>query len=272
MDIAQLWITQKPIDKFLSTIVDEYFYLDTTLEELKLVGEEYMFPFPRITFGYFFNHPFLVTNHTQNQELSKDMIISRISTDHITVRPQSEKIKILGAHVQPYCLAYYTNEPIHQLPWLINTQDLFNMNAISFKNKINTISDPAQMFEEIENIFLENILIRDLSLITQLVRTIHQHQGQIQIKDLAIQFQVSERTIRSHFNKHIGCSPKEYIRLVKIRQIAFQMKHSNDSLSNITYENEYFDQSHFIHEIKNITGKSPGELKKEIHSFRFLQF
>jgi hypothetical protein len=48
------------------------------------------------------------------------MAISRISTNKITVEPQTDKIKILGAHVRPFCLAYLTMQQIKTMPWLIN--------------------------------------------------------------------------------------------------------------------------------------------------------
>jgi len=83
---------------------------------------------------------------------------------------------------------------------------------------------------------------------------------------------VSDRTIRNHFYDHIGCSPKEYLRIVKLKQIAIQLMHSKDSLTHIAYDNNYFDQAHFIREVKNITGQSPSQLKKEMPNFRFLQF
>lgn len=88
----------------------------------------------------------------------------------------------------------------------------------------------------------------------------------------ALAINVSDRTIRNHFYEYIGCSPKEYLRIVKLKQVAYELKHSQKSLTHIAYENNYFDQAHFIHEIKDITGQSPNELRKKIPNFRFLQF
>ena len=234
--------------------------------------EEFIIPFPRITFGYFFNHPFLATNHTLKKSVSVNMAISRISTHKITVQPQTDTVKILGAHVRPFCLAYLTKEPVHTLPWLIDTMELFQQTARDFQNKIDNCTASEQMFDEIEKVFLNNILVRDLSLIIHLIKLIDDSAGNIKITELAKQSGASDRTIRTQFDTHIGCSPKEYIRLVKLKQVAYQLKHSENSLTSIAHDSNYFDQAHFNHEIRNITGKSPSELKKEIPSFRFLQF
>jgi AraC-like DNA-binding protein len=271
MNMHDYFIIGKPINQFLSTLVDYYFHIDTPVNKLSLNGE-YIIPFPRITFGYFFNHPFLATNHTLNQSVSVNMAISRISTHKITVQPQADRIKIIGAHVRPFGLAYLTKHPIHTMPWLINTIDLFGKTATDFQQKMESCNKAEQMFSEVEKIFLDNILIRDLSLITKAVECIDKSRGNIQIAELANSLGVSGRTIRNHFYDHVGCSPKEYIRLVKLKQVSYQMMHSDESLTAIAYDNDYFDQAHFIHEIKNVTGKSPNELRKEIPHFRFLQF
>ena len=155
---------------------------------------------------------------------------------------------------------------------MINTVDLFKKIATHFQQSVDGCSKAEEMFDEVEKVFLDNLLVRDLSLITNAIGLIEKSVGDIQIAQLADQLNISERTIRTHFNNHVGCAPKEYIRLVKLRQAAYQMKHSGNSLTDIAYDNNYFDQAHFIHEVKNITGKSPNELGKEIPHFRFLQF
>lgn len=271
MDADCFFLTQKPTNQFLATLVDYYFYIDVDLEQ-GIPGQEMIIPYPRITFGYFFDYPFTATNHTRNQTATVNIAISRISTDKITVEPQSNRVKIIGAHVQPYCLAYLTKQPVSSMPWLINTTELFQETANAFQQRIERCRQPEQMFNEVERVFLDNILVRDLSMITKAIQLIEKGAGTIQINELAQQLGVSERTIRSRFQDHIGCSPKEYIRLVRLQQVAYQMRHSRDSLTDIAYDNDYFDQAHFIHEVKDITGMSPNKLRKQIPTLRFLQF
>ncbi|MBT30933.1 MAG: hypothetical protein CMO01_14840 [Thalassobius sp.] len=252
-------------------MVEYYFFIDVPVSEVDKQGE-YIIPFPRITFGYFFDHPFLVTNQVLNQQVEVDMVISKITSHKITVKPISDCIKIIGAHVKPFTLAYLTNTSLADLPWLIDTQELFKQKAASFKQKINACKTPAQMFAEVENIFLESVLVKDLSLITQAVELVEKHTGEIKLDELANITRVTSRTLRNQFYKHIGCAPKEYIKLVKLYQSVYQMHHSNNSLTSIGHDANYFDQAHFIKTIKHITGKSPGKLRKEMSAFRFLQF
>lgn len=271
MHIEKKFLTAKPHNHFLSTLVDYYFYINIPVEDFSSLPE-FIIPFPRITFGYFFNHPFKVTNLKLNESVSINMGISKISTNKIIVQPQTDRIKIIGAHVRPFCLAYFTKQSIYKLPWLINTKELFPKAADSFQSRVNSCTSAEEMFDEVEKVFLDNILIRDLSLITKAVELIEKNAGAIEVTELSNQIGVTDRTIRNQFYDCVGSSPKEFIRLVKIKQVAYHLRHSENSLTDIAYDNNYFDHAHFSREVKNITGHTPGQLRKKIHDFRFLQF
>lgn len=265
------FIIQKPFNFHLQSLVDYYFFIDIPISELKF-KEQSIIPFPRITFGYFFEHPFSVTNHSTEETIKAEMIISRISTNQISVKPLTERVRIIGAHIKPYTLAFLTNENISKMPWLIRTEDLFGKNAQNFKNNINKCKNSKEMFIEVENIFLRSILAKDLNVIIEAINIIDSQKGAISIATLSDKIGVSSRTLRNHFYKSIGCSPKEYIHLVKLKQSIFQMKYSSDSLTSISYTQNYADQAHFTNTFKNITGSTPKEIREKIPDFRFLQF
>lgn len=272
MDSSNDFILRKPYNLFLSTIVDNYFFIDIEVSHLSL-QPEFIIPFPRITFGYFFDYPFSVTNLTTKESLTLNIAISRISTQQILVQPTKDKVKIIGAHIKPFALAYLTKQPISNLPWLINTEELFGETAVKFRKAINVCRNVDEMFDQVEKVFLDNILIRDLSIITKAIELIETTKNEnITIKEIASLLGITERTLRNHFYEYIGCSPKEYLRIVKMKQVAAQLKHAERSLTDIAYDNIYFDQAHFINEIKKITGHTPSQLRKKIPHFRFLQF
>lgn len=251
--------------------MDYYFFIDIPVSDLKL-KEEHVIPFPRISFGYFFDHPFSVTNHTTKETIKAEMIISRISTQQISVKPLTNRVKILGAHVKPFALAHLTDKNISEMPWLIQTENLFGKNAQHFKRKVKKCTNSNQLFIEVENIFLKTVLTKDLSTITAAINSIEMEKGEISIAELSNKLQISNRTLRNHFYKSIGCSPKEYIHLVKLKQAVFQMKSSTDSLTSVSYDQNFSDQAHFTNTFKNITGSSPKNIRKNILDFRFLQF
>lgn len=262
---------QTPQNHFLQKLVDYYFFIDIPVSELAM-KEEYVLPFPRLTFGYFFEHPFLVTNHSKKKSETAEMIISRLSTDQISVAPLTDRVKILGAHVKPFALAYLTNKNVSELPWVINTKELFGKKAESFQKKIDTCASTKEMFSEVEKIFRNTVLVKDLSQIETVIATIEAERGRASISFLADTVGVSTRMLRNYFYKYIGCSPKDYLQLVKLKQSVFQMKNDPSSLTSLSYDQNFADQAHFTHTIKNITGRSPKNIREDLPDFRFLQF
>ncbi|WP_048506586.1 helix-turn-helix transcriptional regulator [Chryseobacterium angstadtii] len=271
METDQNFSIREPFNPFLASIIEAYFYIDIPVSKLSEVAE-FIMPFPRITMGYFFDHPFEVVNDTLNESKLIYNATSRISLNKINVLPATDRIKIVGAHLKPFGLAYYTKKNINSLPWLIDTEELLGNVAKDFFSKIHHLSNAQDMFDTLEDVFSNNIITRDLSLIKNAVELVEKCSGNTEIGLLSKELNVSDRTLRNHFYSNVGCSPKEFIRIVKLKQIAYQLKYSETSLTDIAVDNNYFDQSHFVHEVKNITGQSPSKLRKDIPNFRFLQF
>lgn len=271
MESNRYFTIKKPDNSFLSTIIDYYFYVEASVEELRF-QQEVTLPFPRLNFLYFFEHPFLITNEALGESIELNMVISRMTTDIITIKPTGDRVKIIGAHILPHGLAFFTKVPISQMPWIINTKQLFGNIAVNFEKKIAKCNSKEQMFYVVEKTFLDNLIAIKLPVVTPAIEMIENLKGDVFVNELAEIFKVSDRTIRNHFYEYLGCSPKEYIRLVKLKNVAYQMKHTEYSLTDIAHENNFADQAHFINEIKNVTGMQPKQLKKEIPDFRFLQF
>jgi AraC-like DNA-binding protein len=91
-----------------------------------------------------------------------------------------------------------------------------------------------------------------------------QSKGNISLKELQQKVQMSERTLERKFKQSIGVSPKLFSRIIRFQESMVQLrKRDYGKLSDIAYENEYFDQSHFIRVFKEFTGFTPLEFKKQ---------
>jgi AraC-like DNA-binding protein len=90
--------------------------------------------------------------------------------------------------------------------------------------------------------------------------------GEISIKNLAEQTCWSERQINRYFNQQFGLSIKAYCNILR-----FQASLPHIKQGRLFPQLNYTDQSHFIKEIKKLSGVSPKELFKNEND-RFLQF
>ncbi len=94
------------------------------------------------------------------------------------------------------------------------------------------------------------------------IQLVTDRKGIITVNELAERMKISERTLQRMFNENIGISPKKFAKIIQFQISLTQI--SQDSFSKLTdvvYENGYADQSHFIRNIKKITGKRPSQLK-----------
>lgn len=97
-------------------------------------------------------------------------------------------------------------------------------------------------------------------LLKSTVETILTANGQLSVDDLSKQTNINRRKLERSFSSAIGLSPKQISKIVRM-QTALKMMLSKDitSLTDVAYENEYYDQAHFIKDFKEFTGLTPKE-------------
>nr|WP_235985477.1 helix-turn-helix domain-containing protein [Spirosoma utsteinense] len=85
------------------------------------------------------------------------------------------------------------------------------------------------------------------------------------IKHLSASLGIDESTVYRLFLDHIGQSPKAYCQTVRFRQILTSLlAGSPDTLTQLAYTHDYFDQAHFGKHLKQVTGYSPGQLDQKL--------
>lgn len=74
------------------------------------------------------------------------------------------------------------------------------------------------------------------------------------------------KTFQRHFTKALGCSPTDYKRIARFRNALNAKIHSKElkSLTSISYETNYSDQSHFIREFRKLTSQNPKLFFREV--------
>lgn len=88
-------------------------------------------------------------------------------------------------------------------------------------------------------------------------------KGNVVLKGLQIELQLSERSFERKFKEYIGVSPKLFSRICRFQASLQQLRDKDFSkLSDIAFENDYSDQSHFIRAFKEFAGFSPFQYKQ----------
>lgn len=115
--------------------------------------------------------------------------------------------------------------------------------------------------------FVERFLLERLDdsktdkLITEAIKKIHLTNGDIRIRDLAESLYISNDPFEKRFRKVIGSSPKQFASIVRLSSIV-RRKPQAQKLFEIAYEAGYYDQAHFIKDLKRYAGLTPSEFFK----------
>lgn len=105
---------------------------------------------------------------------------------------------------------------------------------------------------------------QELSSIENSLSFLENNNEQMSISDIANRVGLNLKTFQRHFQKHMGCSPVEYRRICRFRS-SLTNKLNNTQLKNlteITYEEGYYDQSYLIKEFRKITNHNPKDFFK----------
>ena len=97
-------------------------------------------------------------------------------------------------------------------------------------------------------------------------RLVFASNGEISIKELSEKIFWNQRQINRYFSRQFGLSLKEYCKILR-----FQASLPHIKKGQLYPQLNFSDQSHFIKEIKQLSGVSPKELYKNEND-RFLQF
>ena len=151
--------------------------------------------------------------------------------------------------------------------------ELFNLSLslddIFEKGKVNEVEEKlALSFTDKQRIkVVEQFLLTQLKdietdkLVVEAVKLIYQSKGTIRIKELNEKLFISQSPFEKRFRKVVGTTAKKFASIVRFNSVLDKMKETK-TLTEICYENNFFDQAHFIKSFKKFTGDTPQNFKR----------
>jgi methylphosphotriester-DNA--protein-cysteine methyltransferase len=93
-------------------------------------------------------------------------------------------------------------------------------------------------------------------LVTAAVHWIEHASPDARIEELVRHIGLSQSALERRFRRHVGVSPKKFAALVRLKTILRLHAYGHD-FTSIAHAASYFDQSHFTHDFKRVTGLAP---------------
>lgn len=186
--------------------------------------------------------------------------VAGLKTRHQYVKMTGEVL--LAVRFKPSGLYRFTDIPLTDtINQSIPTEYLFGSDIQRLEEQLLGAVDHLQQIELINDYFV-NKLIRskrnENELFDYITNRIVQSNGRVKINDMSVELNVSIKTIERRFQEHLGISPKQYCQLIRFFQcLKAPFDPAAECLSSLAYSNGYYDQMHFIKEVKKFTGLTP---------------
>lgn len=144
----------------------------------------------------------------------------------------------------------------------ISLENLFGENGKEIEQEILNANSTLSRINLIGQFLLKELTDPETIdfIVRSTVETILTANGQLSVADLSEQVSISRRQLERKFTSAIGLSPKQLSKTVRLQtslKMLLSNKHTN--LTDVAYEGEYYDQSHFIKDFKEFTGLTPKE-------------
>ncbi len=171
----------------------------------------------------------------------------------------------------PHYLQLFLKDSLHSIN-KTNGTDLFDLLK---KDKVNKLyenlsqcNNDEALMGKIEDFLKDNILLEELDKRVLVAHHLITNENMYKVDEISSILNVTSTTLRTIFNKHVGISPKDLIKIHRIKKgLGFQVS-SEESLTQIAYHLNYFDQAHFCKDFKDSIGISPKQyyLNSQLYS------
>lgn len=208
----------------------------------------------------------------------------RSPIDNITTpsgcRADTPTLFVYGQMTEPSVVSYkkepFTTTQIFLKPHALQT--LLGINAAALTNNWVELHEFSagdlnmQLLEakneQVRLTLLTNFLASKLkqaaaydSLIQESLRIIHNNVSCVTVKYLFECLNLSERQFEKRFNQTVGLNPQFYIRLKRFNKAVRLMQTRRfEKLTDLAHHLNFYDQSHFIRDIKAFSGVTPKSL------------
>ncbi|REK49457.1 MAG: helix-turn-helix domain-containing protein [Bacteroidetes bacterium] len=181
-------------------------------------------------------------------------------TRPLEIEPSGET-GIFSVRFHPMGFLPFATVPIKELEnTAVSLEKLFGKEGRELEEKILKTNSTRERIEYIESYLLQRLINRENvdRIVVSTVETILTANGQFSINEISRQAKISRRQLERKFSSAIGLSPKQLSKTIRLQATLKMLLNNNfTSLTSLAYENEYYDQAHFIRDFKKFTGHTP---------------
>jgi AraC-like DNA-binding protein len=161
---------------------------------------------------------------------------------------------------------HFSSHPANELfNQSISLDPLFGKSVIDeVEEKLALAHTDKQRIQIVEKFLLSQLKDTQTDkLIVEAVKMIYQSKGTIRIKELSEKLFISQSPFEKRFRKLVGATPKKFSSIVRFNAVLKDLN-SVKTLTQLCYQNNFFDQAHFIRDFKQFTGDTPENFSRSL--------
>ena len=232
------------------------------VSENELESEYKVFPSSGLVIGFQYKGQLAtVNNQTENRLTSAG--ITGIS-DSYKIFKNSADIGTILVYFTEIGFTHFSSNPANELFNLsLSLDEIFEKSKVhEVEEKLAIATTDKQRIKIVEQFLLTQFKnIQTDKLIVEAVKLIYQSKGTMRVKELNEKLLISQSPFEKRFRKLVGTTAKKFASIVRFHSVLDHMNETK-SLTEICYENNFFDQAHFIKDFKQFTGDTPENYKR----------
>ncbi|MDF2553993.1 MAG: helix-turn-helix protein [Chryseobacterium sp.] len=232
------------------------------VSENELENEYKVFPSSGLVIGFQYKGQLATVKDNTESKLTTAGITG--ITDGYKIFKNSANIGTILVYFTEIGFTHFVSHPANELFNLsLSLDDIFDKNnVIEVEEKLTIATTDKQRIKIVEQFLLSQLKdIETDKLIVEAVKLIYQSNGTIRIKELNEKLFISQSPFEKRFRKVVGTTAKKFASIVRFNTVLDNLNDSK-SLTEICYENNFFDQAHFIKDFKQFTGDTPENFKR----------
>jgi len=178
------------------------------------------------------------------------------------------QFKTLGAFV-------FLNDPLHYYTNnYIPLDHIFNKEADETWEQLQEAKSLNEKFLIIENFLYRKLLTNKLpnKKLISTIEILFDNKVNRSISEICRQLNISRKHLNHLSKEYVGVSPKKLSSLNRLQSTLKIISSSKtEKLTTLAYEQDYFDQAHFINDFKKFTDLKPNEYAKLVETNQSLK-
>ncbi|TAF31529.1 MAG: AraC family transcriptional regulator [Cytophagales bacterium] len=191
--------------------------------------------------------------------LPKSFLIGQLTRPYVV-----EPLGLTGSFVvrfHPNGFFPFTTIPIKDMEnTAVPLSQLFGEEGVEIGEKILNAQDTNERIYLIEAFLLKRLADKSAIdfVVKATIETILEANGKFTVQEFSQKMNINRRQLTRKISSAIGLSPKQLAKTIRIQTALKALLAKNTtSLTSLAYENDYFDQAHFIKDFKEFTGITP---------------